>query len=76
MYIEPNSTIELFRDLRFDNSYSNTMWFASATAQNDFFTQHYYVRYNSYSYQRKDIGVIRIEAPISSLFAVNYMRFK
>lgn len=76
MYIEPNSTIELFRDLRFDNSYSNTMWFANATAQNDFFTQHYYVRYNSYSYQRKDIGVIRIEAPISSLFAVNYMRFK
>ena len=76
MYIEPNSTIELFRDLRFDNSYSNTMWFADATAQNDFFTQHYYVRYNSYSYQRKDLGVIRIEAPISSLFAVNYMRFK
>lgn len=76
MYIEPNSTIELFRDLRFDNSYSNTMWFANATAQNNFFTQNYYVRYNSYSYQRKDIGVIRIEAPISSLFAVNYMRFK
>lgn len=76
MYIEPNSTIELFRDLRFDNSYSNTMWFADATAQNTFFTQHYYLRYNSYSYQRKSIGVIRIEAPISSLFAVNYMRFK
>lgn len=76
MYIEPNSTIELFRDLRFDNSYSNTMWFANASAQNEFFMLNYYLRYNSYSYQRKDIGVIRIEAPISSLFAVNYMRFK
>lgn len=76
MYIAPDSTIELFRNLKFDNQYSNTMWFTDVTAQNTFFTTHYYLRYNSYTYQRKDIGVVRIGAPISSLYAVDYMRFK
>lgn len=76
MYIAPDSTIELFRNLKLDNNYSNTMWFTDVTAQNTFFTTHYYLRYNSYSYQRKDIGVIRIGAPISSLYSVDYMRFK
>ena len=76
MYIAPDSTIELFRNLKLDNAYSNTMWFTDVTAQNTFFTTHYYLRYNSYTYQRKDLGVIRIGAPISSLYAVDYMRFK
>ena len=76
MYIAPDSTIELFRNLKLDNGYANTMWFVDVTAQNTFFTTHYYLRYNSYTYQRKDIGVVRIGAPISSLYAVDYMRFK
>ena len=76
MYIAPDSTIELFRNLKLDNAYSNTMWFADVNAQNTFFTTNYYLRYNSYTYQRKDIGVVRIGAPISSLYAVDYMRFK
>ena len=76
MYIAPDSTIELFRNLKLDNNYSNTMWFSNASRQDEFFTNHYYLRYNSYSYQRKDNGVIRIGAPISSLYAVDYMRFK
>lgn len=76
MYIAPNSTIELFKNLKLDNSYANTMWFANASAQNTFFVNHRFTQLNNYSYQRKDIGVIRVEGTVSSLYDVNYMRFK
>ena len=76
MYIAPNSTIELFKNLKLDNSYANTMWFANASAQNTFFVNHRFTQLNDYSYQRKDIGVIRVEGTVSSLYDVNYMRFK
>ena len=76
MYIAPNSTIELFKNLKLDNSYANTMWFTNASAQNTFFVNHRFTQLNNYSYQRKDIGVIRVEGTVSSLYDVNYMRFK
>lgn len=76
MYIAPNSTIELFKNLKLDNSYANTMWFTNASAQNTFFVNHRFTQLNDYSYQRKDIGVIRVEGTVSSLYDVNYMRFK
>lgn len=76
MYIAPNSTIELFKNLKLDNSYANTMWFANASAQNTFFVNHRFTQLNNYSYQRKDIGVIRVEGAVSSLYDVNYLRFK
>lgn len=76
MYIAPNSTIELFKNLKLDNSYANTMWFANTSAQNTFFVNHRFTQLNNYSYQRKDIGVIRVEGAVSSLYDVNYMRFK
>ena len=76
MYIAPNSTIELFKNLKLDNSYANTMWFANVSAQNTFFVNHRFTQLNNYSYQRKDIGVIRVEGTVASLYDVNYMRFK
>lgn len=76
MYIAPNSTIELFKGLKFDNSYANTMWFTDVNAQNTFFLNNMYRRLSDYSYQRKDIGVIRVEGDISTLYDVNYLRFK
>lgn len=76
MYIEPNSIIELYRDLRLDNEYSNTMWFASLADQEYFFAMKYNFMFDNYTYQRKDIGVIRVEQAIGALYAVNYMRFK
>lgn len=76
MYIAPNSTIELFKSLKLDNNYGNTMWFANVGDQNNFFEARYFLKLNAYSYQRKDIGVIRIEAPIGNVYDVNYMRFR
>lgn len=76
MYIAPNSTIELFKDLKLDNGYSNTMYFANESLQNTFFINNRYRVLDNYSYQRKDIGVIRVEGAVSALFDVNYLRFR
>ena len=75
MYIAPNSTIELYKSLKLDNNYANTMWFANVSAQNTFFTANKSYTLNNYSYQRKDIGVIRVEKAIQDVYDVNYMRF-
>ena len=76
MYIAPNSTIDLFKGLKFDNRYANTMWFSSLSAQTAFFDERIYRRLNDYTYQRKDIGVIRVEGDIGALFDINYLRFR
>lgn len=75
MYIAPNSTIELYKGLKLDNNYSNTMWFANVSDQNTFFNANKSYTLNNYSYQRKDIGVIRVEKAIEDAFDINYMRF-
>ena len=76
MYIEPNSTLWLFKDIKLDNNYSNTMWFPNSKAQADFFLPKAFAVYNQMSYQRKDRGVIRIEARIADAYSVNYMIFR
>lgn len=76
MYIAPNSTIELFKGIKLDNSYANTMWFSSASSQNAFFSAIVFRRLNEYTYQRKTIGVIRVEGEISALYDVNYLRYR
>lgn len=76
MYIEPNSTLWLFKDIKLDNNYSNTMWFPNSDAQTNFFLPKAFAIYNQMSYQRKDRGVIRIEARIADAYSVNYMIFR
>ena len=76
MYIEPNSTLWLFKDIKLDNNYSNTMWFPNSGAQADFFMPKAFAVYNQMSYQRKDRGIIRIEARIADAYSVNYMIFR
>lgn len=75
MYIEPNTTLQLFRGLKLDGDYANTMWFSNITAQNSFFTGLRPIGLANYSYQRKDIGVIKVQLPISQAYNLTYMRF-
>lgn len=76
MYIDPNSTIELFRDLKIDNSYKNTMWFSDVNAQNTFFSNKKDYTLSNQMYQRKTNGLFRCSLPIGTCYDLNYMRFK
>lgn len=77
--IEPNSTIVLFKDIPFDPSYRDTMYFASTTAQESWFSSFPTAKkktYTAVSYQRRSRNVIRLEELHSWAYNVNYMAFK
>lgn len=78
MYIEPNSTLQLYKNMVLNKDYSNTLWFSSLSAQNTFFGAQNRIAYEitKMSYQRKSRGVLKIELNIGQIYDVNYMRFK
>lgn len=81
--IVPNSTVYLLRGVPLDNTYQNTIYFASAQAQQNYFlaTSSPYYNYspiliNLLSYQRVKEGVLRINRSADSIYNYNYMMFQ
>lgn len=81
--IAPNSTVYLLRGVPLDNTYQNTIYFASAQAQQNYFlaTSSPYYNYspiliNLLSYQRVKEGVLRINRSADSIYNYNYMMFQ
>lgn len=81
-YVMPNSTIEIFKNIPWDNTYEHTLYFSTVTEQNTFFESirnsllYGYRVYNAYSYQRKSRNSIKINVPPDEIIDYNYMRFK
>lgn len=81
-YIDPNSTIILYKDIGIDNSYENTGYFVSKSAQYDYFTNTLVTSgktlgvYNNLTYQRVNKGTFRLQAPYGQVYSANYMAFK
>lgn len=85
MLIEPTSTIKIYKNVRLDNTYENTLYFNNITEQNTFF--HSTLADPSYlggqlkytfafqSYQRVNKGRLRIERKADDLYDCNYMAF-
>ena len=78
MYIEPNTTIKLYKDVPIDKDYKHTLYFESIEKQNEFFhsggsgtiavlNRNYYTRVNR--------GRIRVQLPIGECYACNYIAF-
>lgn len=82
--VTPNSTVYLLKGVPLDNTYENTIYFASAPAQSAYFlnTQSQYYNYHpvllspQVSYQRINEGVLRVNLPADSIYNVNYMMFQ
>lgn len=76
-YIQPNSTVEFYQDLGIDPSYENTLYFASVSAKDNYFSSLTpLATATALSYSRHDRGFIRVEKPMSTLISAGYMRFK
>lgn len=77
-YIEPNSTLWLFKDIPFDMEYNDTMYFPNRTAQEYWFEDRLDPnrKYSKLSYQRKSKGVIKLEESMGNVYNCNYMMFK
>ena len=76
MYVAPNSTIVLCKNLKIDNSYSDTIYFTSASAQEAYFKSKAIATIDNNTYVRKGLGKVRVGIPIASLYNCNYMMFR
>lgn len=81
MYIEPNSTVVLLKDIPWNANYEATMWFGDTIAQLSYFTNPDKVvaRFEKQSYVRPSGtlgGVIDVRELADNLYNVNYMMFQ
>lgn len=73
-YIVPNTTIQLLYNIPFDDTYDNSMYFATIAEQNAYFEDtdgnghylHIALELNNQSYQRTEKGTLRIGMVVAS----------
>ena len=76
MWIEPNGQVKIIRNVDLDNKYDNTIYFASRTAQYNYFNSKVKYSYNKISYQRIKRNYIRVEINAENLYDCNYLMFQ
>lgn len=78
MYIQPNSTIELFGLIPLDNTYENTLFFETVEAQNTFFTNWNNKKNFSTAFYRVEPtkNSVKIQIKYEDSYRFSYMRFK
>ena len=75
-YITPNSVLQLFKGINLDNRYLHTIYFASESAQNSWFTGKVFKSYEGMSYLRYGVNQIKIKDEAAALLECTYMRFQ
>lgn len=75
MYIAPNSTIKLLRNVYLDNTYTNTIYFVGSQAQAEFFSGKAKYTLSNYTYQRKE-RILRVGILADNLYDCNYLMFQ
>lgn len=76
MYINPNSTIKILRNVPLDNTYEHTIYFASSSAQSSYFSGLTKYTFEAQSYQRVKRGYIRVATNAENLYDCNYLMFQ
>jgi len=76
MYVQPNTTIHLIRNVGLDNSYTNTHYFANVSQQYAYFTSHVKRTLTNYSYVVPSANVIRVNIKSDEIYDVNYIAFQ
>ena len=77
MYIAPNSTIILLKDVPLSRDYTDTIFFTSAAAQTSYFQAAYVKKtFTAQSYQRVKKWVMRLEVLADDIYDYNYMMFQ
>lgn len=76
-YVAPNSTVEFFGDLGLNDNYDDTLYFASESAKNSYFSGLTKLATGTaMTYTREQRGFLRVELPMSTLISASYMRYK
>ena len=76
MYIQPGTNIRILSNCPIDNTYSDTLYFASATAQYNYFAGLTKFNLSENSYTRHSQGVLRVGVNCENLYDCNYCMFQ
>ena len=78
MYIQPNSTVKLLKDVPLDASEDHTIYFATATEQLNYFNS--YVKtgmtFTKQYYQRHSKNSLKLEVLADNVYDCNYIMFQ
>ncbi len=75
MYIAPNTIARVLKNVRLDNSYSDTIYFASKEAQTSYFTSKTKYTFTNMTYQRKERRLV-VKQVADNMFDCNYLMFQ
>lgn len=76
MYIIPNTTIYLLKNIPLNKSYEHTVYYPDKDAQAQAFMTYKKYTLTDYSYQRSQLGTIRVSLKYEQLIDCNYLMFK
>lgn len=77
MYIQPNTTIKLLKDVPLYNDYSDTLYFGSLSDQTAHFSTAYTSKtFGDQTYQRVNKNTIRLQVKADEIYNYNYLMFK
>lgn len=75
MYIAPNTITRVLKNVRLDNSYSDTIYFTSKEAQTSYFTSKTKYTFTNMTYQRKERRLV-VKQVADNMFDCNYLMFQ
>ena len=76
MYIVPNTTIYILNNIPLNKSYEHTVYYPDKDTQAQAFMKYKKYTLTDYSYQRSQLGTIRVQLKYEELIDCNYLMFK
>lgn len=76
MYIAPNTTIYILNNIPLNKSYEHTVYYPDRDTQAQAFMAYKKYTLTDYSYQRSQLGTIRVALKYEQLIDCNYLMFK
>lgn len=76
MYIVPNTTIYILNNIPLNKSYEHTVYYPDKDTQAQAFMKYKKYTLTDYSYQRSQLGTIRVALKYEQLIDCNYLMFK
>lgn len=76
MYIQPSTEIHILQNIPLNKSYEHTVFYKDAQTQATEFLKYEKYMLTNYSYQRANLGTLRVELKYENLYNCNYMMFK
>lgn len=76
MYVTPNTTIYILKNIPLNKSYENTVFYPNAAAQQSAFMNYRKFSLTNYSYQRTQLGTLRVELAYEQLYDCDYLMFQ